>query len=383
MTFMPSRTPHGPMENLNQIVIGNLRSAKPLKVADFAGSLGVVAAGLFIGLLLRDRIGTLDIALMLLIAVQVVAIVFGLWPALVASVASTLGYNFLFIPPLYTFTVADPANVVTLFFFAVAALITSGLTSLVRSHALMARNAQIEVETEKLRSALLTSVSHDLRTPLASILGSATSLKTCRDSLDENAQRQLIETIREEAERLNRFISDLLDMTKLEAGAVALRTELVDVSDVVGSALRRAADVLKHHALQTALSPDLPMVKLDPVLFEQVLFNLFDNAAKYAPSGSVIALSAERAGPSITLTLSDEGEGIPPADLDRIFQKFYRVRAADRQRAGTGLGLAISRGFIEAMGGRISAANRHDRRGAVFAIEIPVPEQSPEPEHEA
>jgi two-component system sensor histidine kinase KdpD len=318
-----------------------------------------------------------------LIAVQVVAIVYGLWPALAASVASTLGYNFLFIPPLYTLTVADPANVLTLFFFAVAALITSGLTSLVRSHALMAKKAQVEVETEKLRSALLTSVSHDLRTPLASILGSATTLKTCRETLDDGAQRQLIETIREETERLNRFISELLDMTKLESGAVAPRMEFVDLSDVVGSALRRAADVLKHHTVTTALSPDLPMVKLDPVLFEQVLFNLFDNAAKYAPTGTAIALSAERNGSSITLTLSDEGEGIPPADLDRIFQKFYRVRAADRQRAGTGLGLAISRGFIEAMGGRIFAENRRDRRGAVFAMQIPVPEPSAEPEHAA
>ena len=383
MTVMPSRSPHRPMENLDDIVTANLRPATPPKAADFAGGLAVVAAGLFIGLLLRDRIGAPDIALMLLIAVQVVAIVYGLWPALAASVASTLGYNFLFIPPLYTFSVADPANVLTLFFFAVAALITSGLTSLVRSHALMAKKAHVEVETEKLRSALLTSVSHDLRTPLASILGSATTLKTCRETLDDGAQRQLIETIREETERLNRFISELLDMTKLESGAVAPRMEFVDLSDVVGSALHRAGDVLKHHTLTTALSPDLPMVKLDPVLFEQVLFNLLDNVAKYAPAGTAIALSAERTGPSITLTLSDEGEGIPPADLDRIFQKFYRVHAADRQRAGTGLGLAISRGFIEAMGGRIFAQNRRDRRGAVFAIQIPVPEPSPEPEHAA
>jgi len=371
------------MENLNHIGTGNLRSATPPKVADFAGGLGIVAAALFIGFLLRDRLGVSDIALMLLIAVQVVAIVYGLWPALAVSVASTLGYNYLFIPPFYTLSVADPANVVTLFLFALAALIMSSLTSLVRWHALIARSARVEVEAEKLRSALLTSVSHDLRTPLASILGSATTLKTCRDSLDESAQRQLIETIREEAERLNRFISDLLDMTKLEAGAVAPRTELVDVSDVVGSALHRAGEVLKHHTLQTTLSADLPMVKLDPVLFEQVLFNLFDNAAKYAPAGTVITLSAERTGRSITLKVLDEGDGIPPADLDRIFQKFYRVRASARQRAGTGLGLAISRGFVEAMGGRISAQNRRDRRGTVFVIELPVPDESPEREDAA
>jgi two-component system sensor histidine kinase KdpD len=226
----------------------------------------------------------------------------------------------------------------------------------------------------------LTSVSHDLRTPLASILGSATSLKGYRASLDDEAQRQLIETIEQEAQRLNRFISDLLDMTRLEAGAVELRSELVDLSDIVGSALRRAGTVLSHHALATDLGPDLPMLKLDPVLFEQVLFNLLDNAAKYAPQGTTISLSAQRNGSSIALKVIDEGDGVAAADLDRIFEKFYRVRAGDRQRAGTGLGLAICRGFVEAMGGTIFAANRRDRRGAVFTIELPIPAQAAAPE---
>ena len=147
--------------------------------------------------------------------------------------------------------------------------------------------ARIAAETEKLRSAMLTSISHDLRTPLASILGSATSLKTYRSTLDEIEQNQLIETIQEEAERLNRFISDLLDMTRLEAGAIQPKSELVDLGDIVGSALGRAQErLLAGHQIKIELQPDLPMVKLDPVLFEQVLFNLFDNAAKYAPRGT-------------------------------------------------------------------------------------------------
>jgi two-component system sensor histidine kinase KdpD len=117
------------------------------------------------------------------------------------------------------------------------------------------------------------------------------------------------------------------------------------------------------------------MVKLDPVLFEQVLFNLFDNAAKYAPGGTTVSVSAQQTGLSITVRVLDEGEGIPEADLEKIFDKFYRVRAGDRQRAGTGLGLAICRGFVEAMGGTISAANRADRKGAVFTIRLPLPAQ--------
>src|SRR5262249_53473545 len=140
----------------------------------------------------------------------------------------------------------------------------------------------------------------------------------------------------------------LLDMTRLEAGAIQPRAELVDLADIVGSAVRRASKILGGHKLDIKLQPDLPMVKLDPVLFEQVLFNLLDNAAKYSPGNTTIALQAERSNSSVVLRVIDEGDGIPREDLDRIFDKFYRVRAADKQRAGTGLGLAICRGFVEA-----------------------------------
>jgi two-component system sensor histidine kinase KdpD len=149
--------------------------------------------------------------------------------------------------------------------------------------------------------------------------------------------------------------------------------ELVDLADIVGSALRRGAGVLARHRVAVDLGPDLPMLRLDPVLFEQVLFNLLDNAAKYAPPGTEVRIAARRDGERVRLEVLDEGDGIPEADLERIFDKFYRVHAADRRRAGTGLGLAICRGFVEAMGGTIAAANRQDRRGAVFTIVLPVP----------
>ena len=144
---------------------------------------------------------------------------------------------------------------------------------------------------------------------------------------------------------------------------------------IVGSALERAGKVLVKHHVTVDLSGDLPMLKLDPVLFEQVLFNLLDNAAKYAPVGTEVRLAARRDGDEVDLQLMDEGQGIPPGDLERIFDKFYRVQAVDSRRAGTGtgLGLAICRGFVEAMGGTIVAGNRVDRRGAVFTITFPVP----------
>ena len=179
-------------------------------------------------------------------------------------------------------------------------------------------------------------------------------------------------TILEEAERLNRFIGNLLDMTRLESGPLKPQSGPADLSDIIGATLRRADKILQSHSVEIDLESGLPLLDLDMVLMEQVLFNLFDNAAKYAPQGSRITVTARHENESIVIRVFDEGEGIPEADLERIFDKFYRVRRSDRQRAGTGLGLAICRGFVEAMGGSITAANRIDHSGTVFTIRLPV-----------
>lgn len=490
----------------------------------FAGSLGMVIAALLIGLVLQ-KFGITNVALVFLTAVLSCAITYGLWPSLFACLVATLAYNFFFLPPLYTFTIADPENVVALFFFTVVAVVASYLSARVRQQALTAQEraattenlyrfsrklagvvtlddllwaaafqfaqmlkarvvillpegtsiavragyppedtldesdlaaakwvwqhaspagrgadtlpgakrlflpmrtgrgmigivgldndrpgplltpdqrrlfdalsdqaalaierinlsedierARLIGEAERLRSALLTSISHDLRTPLASILGSASILRSQRGKLDEPAQTELIGTIQEEAERLNRFIANLLDMTRLESGAISPKLDFVDLGDIVGSAIRRGSSVLARHELHVDLPADLPMLRLDPVLFEQVLFNILDNAAKYAPPGSRIELRALREGDLVRIEVADEGDGIPPEDCERIFDKFYRVHAADRKRAGTGLGLAICRGFVDAMGGTIRASNRSTRRGAVLTITLPVPAEQP------
>ncbi len=228
-------------------------------------------------------------------------------------------------------------------------------------------------ETERLRSALLTSISHDLKTPLASVLGSAGTLRDLADKLTDSEKAELLATVIDESERLNRFIANLLDMTKLESGAVAPNLAPHDLSEIVGSTLRRAAKILQHHSVLLDLAADVPMVEIDAVLFEQVLFNLLDNAAKYAAPGTTILIRTWRDQHSVSLQVIDEGEGIPPDDLGHIFDKFYRVQKTDQVRPGTGLGLAISRGFVEAMHGTIAAANRPDRRGAVFTITLPIP----------
>jgi len=237
--------------------------------------------------------------------------------------------------------------------------------------------AKLAAEADRLRSALLTSISHDLKTPLAAILGAAGTLRDYRDSMSVEDRLDLLSTVVDESERLNRFIANLLDMTKIESGAMEPNYALHYPGDIAGSALRRAEKILAHHKTVMTIPADLPMIRVDPVLFEQVLFNLLDNAAKYAPQGSSIRIDGRADEYNVVVEVSDEGPGIPPADVDRVFDTFYRVSKGDQVRAGTGLGLSICRGFVEAMGGAITARNRSDRSGAVFTIRLPKPNEIP------
>jgi len=229
------------------------------------------------------------------------------------------------------------------------------------------------VESDRLRGALLTSISHDLKTPLASVLGAASTIRDLDAGLTDEEKRDLLATVIDESERLNRFIANLLDMTKLESGAIVPNTARHDLSEIVGSALRRANKILIHQKVTLELAADLPMLELDAVLFEQVLFNILDNAAKYAPPDTTISVRAMRDRGQIALQIMDEGSGIPQGELESVFDKFYRAQKGDHVRPGTGLGLAISRGFVEAMHGTITATNRADRSGAVLTIRLPIP----------
>jgi two-component system sensor histidine kinase KdpD len=205
------------------------------------------------------------------------------------------------------------------------------------------------------------------------VLGAASTMRDLDTGLSDQQKRDLLGTVIDESERLNRFIANLLDMTKLESGAIVPNAAPHDIGEIVGSALRRASKILSRHQVSLELAADLPMLQLDAVLFEQVLFNLLDNAAKYSSSDTTISIRSFRDVGSVTLQIADEGEGIPPGELESVFDKFYRLHKSDHVRPGTGLGLAISRGFIEAMHGKIFAANRTDRRGAVLTIRLPIP----------
>ncbi len=502
----------------------SIRSAErdePTDPQPYIFALLAVALALGAAELIRPWFGVENVDLVFLTAVVSVAVRLGLLPSLLASIASSLCYNFFFLPPIYTFTIADPTNVAAFVFFTLVAVIVStvgarGRTQVVaavdrarsteslysfsrklagagtlddvlwatayqtalmlkvRVVLLLPEHGSIVVktgyppedildeadlaaakwawendrpagrgsdtlpgakrlflpmhtgrgavgvmgidsdkpgplltpdqrrlldalgdqgalaiervrlveemvrieraaETERLRSALLTSISHDLKTPLAAVLGAASALRDLGAKLSEAERADLLVTIIDESERLNRFIANLLDMTKLKSGAISPNVGLHDLSEIVGSALRRAGRILSHHRVELELAPDLPMLELDAVLFEQVLFNLLDNAAKYAPTETTIYIQTWRSGESVSLRVLDEGSGIPSTDLEHIFDKFYRAQKTDQVRAGTGLGLAISRGFVEAMHGTIVAANRTDRSGAAFTISLPIP----------
>ncbi len=239
--------------------------------------------------------------------------------------------------------------------------------------------ARLASETERLRSALLSSLSHDLRTPLVSILGAATSLLNYHDSLSDENRRDLAETIRDEAERLNRFVQNLLDMTKLGSGALRPNVDWADLRDIVGRAVERAERLLQDRQVKIDIDADLPLLQVDPVLMEQVFFNLLDNACKYSKPGTTVTVWARRRPKEALIEVCDQGVGIPEADRQRVFDMFYRVKASDAQTAGTGLGLAIARGVVEAHGGTVKAEAGLHGTGTCIIIHLPLSEALPAP----
>ncbi|MGA2491182.1 MAG: DUF4118 domain-containing protein, partial [Anaerolineales bacterium] len=233
-----------------------------------------------------------------------------------------------------------------------------------------ARQAELLEVTDKLQTALLNSISHDLRTPLVSITGALSSLADDQIMLDPAARRSLIETASEEADRLNRLVGNLLDMTRLESGAMRFKKEACDIQDVIGSALEELGSRLGKRSINIEIPPEFPLIQLDFVLIERVLVNVIDNALKYSPADMPIEIKAHAAGAFMEIDVADRGIGIPPEDLNRIFDKFYRVQHPGNV-SGTGLGLSISKGIVQAQGGFIAAENRPGG-GTIITIALPL-----------
>ena len=255
----------------------------------------------------------------------------------------------------------------------VAALVDQGALAIERAMLVVeARRSEALAERERLQTTLLSSISHDLRTPLASILGAVTGLRDYGPSMSEGDRDDLVCTIEDEARRLTRFVANLLDMTRVESGTLDLRRDWIDVSDVVRAAVTRARRAFPTRNIEWENEAADPLVEGDPILFEQVIFNILDNADKYATPGSPTRVRLTEQSGRLGLVVEDEGRGIPPGDLARVFDKFTRLQPGDGRPAGTGLGLAIAKGVVEAMGGTIRAESPvKAQHGTRVAIELP------------
>jgi two-component system sensor histidine kinase KdpD len=239
-----------------------------------------------------------------------------------------------------------------------------------------AQAADIEIETEKMRNALLSSISHDFRTPLASIIGSTSSLLGDDTNAIPAPQRAaLLQTVLDEANRLHRLVDNLLDLTRLSSGTLPLKRQWVALEEILGAVLNRLRDALADRTVEVDLPDDLPLVHVDEVMLEQLLFNLVDNAQKYTPAGTPIRIAAQALRGDIVVSVRDRGPGLPLGEETRVFDKFHRGRSEAAQ-SGFGLGLTICRAIVEAHGGEISARNLADG-GAEFRFTLPADEPPP------
>lgn len=344
----------------------------------YGAALASVASVTYAMTLVRPLVEPANISLTYLLAVLVAAAIGGSGPGLLASLLGFLGYNFFFVQPLYVLTVANPQDVARLCFFLVAALLASSLTGLVRRQAAQIGRLAAQEAAERLKSTLLASVSHDLRSPLATITGVATALRQADAPWDRATSRRMLDTLILEAERLDRVLGNLLDMSRIEGGALNLTCDWEDPADLVGAVLARLRPQLAGRAVRVHAPDDLPTLSVNAGLIDQALSNLVENALKYTPAGTPITVALELAPPLLHIHVLDAGPGIPAAALPHLFEKFFRVADPERHAPGTGLGLAICRGIVQAHGGQVAAANRAEG-GARFTISLPLRPAAPPP----
>ena len=360
-------------------------------------------------------------ALALLLVVLFVATWWGARPAVAASLLGVMCFNFFFLPPFGTLHIADPENWVALAAFLVTAVTVGQLSARARRRTEEADAGRREIErlyvelrdaferashaealrqSEKLKSALLDAVTHDIRTPLTSIKASVSTLLEELPAkwagaetvtLDTEARQEMLEVIDEECDRLNRFVEGLIELARIEAGEMHLRRRWGAVDEMVAAALARSERLTRGHHVRAGIEDEIPIVQVDPRAVAEVIFTLVDNAAKYSPAGTSILVTAERGDDRvIRVAVENEGESIPHALRERVFDKFFRATrdgdAGDGRRPkGTGLGLAVARGIVEAHGGRIWVEGRTEGTGArvVFTLPIGDAAAAPEPAPEA
>jgi len=360
----------------------------------------------------HEQINSTTVALAFLLVVLFVALFWGSRPALLASVLGMFCFNFFFLPPLYTLSIAHPPNWVALTAFFTTALAVGQLSARARRKAQEAEAGRREIErlyqelqavferasqaealrqSERLKSALLDAVTHDLRTPLTSIKASITTLldevrgrspEEPLVTLDSESRLEMMEVIDEESDRLNRFIGGLIDLARIEAGELHLRRRWGAVDEIISTALTRAEPFTKGHEVEVDIESELPVVRVDERAVSEVVYTLVENAAKYSPGIAKIRISAARSDDGmIKMSVEDQGEGIAVDLRERVFDKFFRAtRDGDistHQPSGTGMGLAIAKGIVEAHDGNIWIESATGGKGTRVVFTLPVGDEEP------
>lgn len=316
-----------------------------------------------------------------IIPVLFAAIRWGLWPGLVAAIASVGLVSYVFAPPMFSFQSRDWEQIVRLAVFILVAVVASRLALSLKSHAETAERATNEArrraETEQLREALIGSVSHELRTPLSSILGATTVLASAPSVAADPKLASLAGVVRNEAERLNNIIQNLLDATRISSDGLRPRFEWAEVADIVNAAFERHRARLVDYALEIDLARELPLVYVDQNLVERALGHVIANAIGYSPSGSSIQVSGRVEDDALVLKVTDRGAGLSPEELTHLGERFFRGERTAATTTGSGLGIWIAKAFLHANGGSLEAISSGVDLGTTVILRLPIPAQMP------
>jgi len=342
----------------------------------------VAAAGActLAGLAMEPRFDIVNVAMVYLLAVVVVALRFSRGAAIACAALCVAAFDVVFVPPRGTFTVNDAQYLLTFAIMLAVALVISHLMEKGRREAEARAALALEAESERLRSTLLASISHDLRTPLAVLTGASSTLAEQGDRLAASEREALAASICRQARDLSEHMDKVLQMTRLEAGAIRLERDWASLAEIAASVLDRLSDRLSGHRLMLDLPPDLPLVRVDAALVEQAIANLLDNAARHTPPGTVVRLRARHEGSELVVSVEDFGPGLGEAQLEQLFEKFHRG-AAEASGRGVGLGLAICRAIVKLHGGR-AWAEPNPGGGICFRFSLPAAEPPPPAERE-
>jgi len=340
----------------------------------YGWAVAATVASTLVGFAMRGRFDLVNIAMVYLLAVVLVALHYARGPAVLTSILCIAAFDVLFVPPQGTFTVDDVQYVFTFAIMLTVGLVISYLVANVRRQAREQAALEVAAETERIRSALLASISHDLRTPLAVMSGASSTLAEAAEKLSSQERQALARSIFEQSRDMAERVTKVLQMTRLETGAIQIDRDWTSVGEVASSALGRMSERLASHRLIVELPDDLPLVKVDAVLVEQALGNLLENAAKHTPAGTVVRLYAKQRTNDLVVSVEDYSGGPSDVDVERIFQKFAHG-AIETNAGGVGLGLAICRAIVRLHGGN-AWAERVPAGGMVFRFSLPI-EQPP------